>query len=362
MRKKKNPFLFFIFLIFLLILGFLVLLYYDNFEFKPFDNGNYQTNENQNTLNLGHSESYSESLLYFCPEDACKDKLLSLIRDSNKTIDCAIYDITSREVADALISEKQEGTKIRIVTDKGRSQTKSSLVGHLKSSGIDVLISPSENSYMHNKFCVFDDNISMIASANFTENSFSKSYNNILVFNNPMLSKVLKEKIDSFYLGNFSKSSNILGKTFDENFSIFFCPNQNCKSQIISNIASAKDSIVCMMYSFTLDDFGDEMVKAKERGVDVKVILETQQVSQYSEYEKFKAMGVSIIKDNDPYLMHNKFCVFDNMVVTTGSMNFSNNGINNNDETLVVLKNQKLSEQYQNNFQKHWQAWNSQAN
>ena len=228
--------------------------------------------------------------LYFCPEDACKEAVINLIKDSNKTIDCAIYDITSKEVADALISEKQEGTNIRIVTDKGRSQTKSSLVGHLKAEGINVLISPSEESYMHNKFCVFDGNISLIASTNFTENSFSESYNNILIFNNPELSEILEEKINSFYLGNFSNSSNILGKSFDENFSIYFCPNDNCKSQILSNISSAKESIVCMMYSFTLDDFGDEMVKAKENGVDVKIILETQQASQYSEFEKFKAI------------------------------------------------------------------------
>lgn len=270
MRKKNSNLFFFFLLIILLIFVFLVLLYFEN---RPVDNG--QTNENQNLLILGQVGDFPDTLLYFCPEDACKEEIVSLICDSNKTIDCAIYDITSREVADALISENRDGTKIRIVTDKGRSQTKSTLVSDLKVSGINVLISPTENSYMHNKFCVFDDNISMIASANFTENSFSKSYNNILVFKSPRLSKVLKEKIDSFYLGNFSKSSNILGKTFDENFSIFFCPNNNCKFQIISNIASAKQSIACMMYSFTLDDFGDEMVKAKERGVDVKIILET---------------------------------------------------------------------------------------
>lgn len=286
MRKKNSNLFFFFLLIILLIFVFLVLLYFEN---RPVDNG--QTNENQNLLILGQVGDFPDTLLYFCPEDACKEEIVSLIRDSNKTIDCAIYDITSREVADALISENRDGTKIRIVTDKGRSQTKSTLVSDLKVSGINVLISPTENSYMHNKFCVFDDNISMIASANFTENSFSKSYNNILVFKSPRLSKVLKEKINSFYLGNFSKSSNILGKTFDENFSIFFCPNNNCKFQIISNIASAKQSIACMMYSFTLDDFGDEMVKAKERGVDVKIILEFSRKANTQSLKSLKPWG-----------------------------------------------------------------------
>ena len=356
--KKKNPYLFFfVLLIILLILVFLILLYFEN---KPVANNS--PSKSQNSLNLGQDESFHEPYVYFCPEDACKKVLISQIKDSNKTIDCAIYDITSKEVADAFISEKQQGTEIRIVTDKGRSQTKSTLVGHLKNSGIDVLISPSTESYMHNKFCVFDDNVSLIASTNFTENSFSESYNNILVFESPELSKVLKEKINSFYLGNFSNSSNILGKTFDENFSIFFCPNDNCKSQIIYQIASAKQSIACMMYSFTLDDFGDEMVKAKDKGVEIKIILETQQISQYSEYQKLKAEGIDVIEDNQVYLMHNKFCVFDGKVLTTGSMNFSSNGTNNNDEILAIINNQNLAEQYLENFQKHWQAWNNQVN
>jgi phosphatidylserine/phosphatidylglycerophosphate/cardiolipin synthase-like enzyme len=357
--EKKNFYLLF-FLIILFFSIFLMLIYLD---------ANQRSNtQKEKPLNLGQrSEELSfwdlNSTIYFCPEDNCQELILSLIQDANKTIDCAIYDITSREIADALISEKQEGTEIRIVTDKGRSQTKSSLVGHLKAEGINVLISSSENSYMHNKFCVFDNNISLIASTNFTNNSFFESYNNILVFkNNPELSEILKEKIDSFYLGNFSKSSSVLGKTFDENFSIYFCPNDNCKTQVLNQISAATESIVCMMYSFTLDDFGDALVEERKTGTNIKVILETQQTSQYSEYQKLKAEGIEVIEDNQPYLMHNKFCVFDGKVLTTGSMNFSNNGTNNNDETLLIIKDQNLSEKYLSNFNSHWQAWNNQVN
>lgn len=357
--KKKNTALFFFLIIIFLFLFFLVLLYLEN---QKSSNAIVQEPNGDNTLIPGQTNEFEANSVFFCPEDACQEVLINLIKDSNKTIDCAIYDITSREVVDALNSEKKQGTEIRIVTDKGRSQTKSSLVGELKLSGISVLISPSESSYMHNKFCVFDNNISLIGSTNFTENSFSQSYNNILVFENPELSKILKEKIDSFYLGNFSKSSSVLGKTFNENFSIYFCPNDNCKTQVLNQISNAEKSIVCMMYSFTLDEFGDALVEERKTGTNIKVILENQQTSQYSEYEKLKAEGIEVIEDNQSYLMHNKFCVFDDKVVTTGSMNFSNNGTNNNDETLVIIKDQNISKQYLDNFQMHWQAWNNQVN
>ncbi len=335
----------------LIFLLFFALLFFDNQNLVTIERE--PTKTSTNTLILGQQESSHEPQVFFCIEENCKELIVSLIEDSNKSIDCAIYDISSREIVDALISEKKKGSEIRIVTDKGRSQTKTTLVGDLKSTGVDVLISPSESSYMHNKFCVFDDNISLVGSANFTENSFSKSHNNILVFKDAKFSKELTQKIDSFYLGNFSKLSTALGKTFDDNFSLFFCPNDNCKYQIISMISTAEDSISCMMYSFTLDDFGDEMVKAKERGVNVKIVFESQQISQYSEYQKLKAMGVYVFEDNCPYLMHNKYCIFDNQIITTGSMNFSINGTNKNDETLIIINNQKLAEKYTDNFENY---------
>ncbi len=357
--KKKNPYLFFfLLLIILLILLFLILLYLENNEVT-----NSQSNENQKTPIPGQTGEFKIGAVYFCPEDSCQEILINLIKDTNKTIDCAVYDITSRDVVDAFKSEKQQGTEIRIVTDKARSQTKSSLIGELKLSGISVLISPSESSYMHNKFCVFDGNIVLIGSTNFTNNSFFESYNNILVFkNNPKLAETLKRKIDSFYLGNFSKDSTVLGETISPEFSIYFCPNKNCKTQVLNQISNAEESIVCMMYSFTLDEFGDALVEEKKTGTNIKIILETQQTSQYSEYEKLKAEGIEVIEDNQAFLMHNKYCVFDGNIVTTGSMNFSNNGTNNNDETLVIIKDQNIAEKYYNNFWSHWSAWNNPVN
>ena len=326
-----------------------------------------QESEDYNTLNLGQTgEELSfvnlNSTIYFCPEEDCKEKIISLIIDSNSSIECAIYDITSKDVAQALISEKEKGNQIRIVTDYGRSSTKTSQVGSLKASGIDVLLSPSESSYMHNKFCVFDDNIVLIGSTNFTENSFSESYNNIMIFENPKLSEILKEKINSFYLGKFSKDSTVLGEDISSDFSIYFCPNSFCELSVLDKVKEAEKSIVCMMYSFTLDDLAEELINTKERGINTKIILENQQITQYSEYQKLKANNVGVILDNQSFLMHNKFCVIDGETLITGSMNFSVNGINNNDESLLIIRDKNLSLQYYNYFKTKWNVWNKENN
>lgn len=349
----KKQFYFFLFLCFLIISVFLILVFFEV--------------QDENTLNLGQrSEELSfgdlNSTIYFCPEDDCKEKIISLIIDSNNSIECAIYDITSKDISQALISEKEKGNQIRIVTDYGRSSTKTSQVGILKASGIDVLVSPSESSYMHNKFCVFDDNIVLIGSTNFTENSFSESYNNIMIFENPKLTEILKEKINSFYLGKFSKDSTVLGEDIYSDFSIYFCPNHFCEFSVLDKVKEAEKNIVCMIYSFTLDDLADELINAKQRGINIKIILENQQITQYSEYQKLKANNIDVILDNRPFLMHNKFCVIDEETLITGSMNFSVNGINNNDECLLIIKDKNLSLQYYNYFKTKWYEWNKENN
>lgn len=352
----KKQFYFFLFLCFLIVSVFLILVFFE-----------VQKSDDVNTPNIGQrgdelSFGDLNSTIYFCPEDDCKEKIISLIIDSNNSIECAIYDITSKDISQALISEKEKGNQIRIVTDYGRSSTKTSQVGILKTSGIDVLLSPSESSYMHNKFCVFDDNIVVIGSTNFTENSFSESYNNIMIFENPKLTEILKEKINSFYLGKFSKDSTVLGEDISSDFLIYFCPNRFCELSVLDKVKESEKNIVCMIYSFTLDDLADELINAKQRGINIKIILENQQITQYSEYQKLKANNIDVILDNRPFLMHNKFCVIDEETLMTGSMNFSVNGINNNDESLLIIKDKNLSLQYYNYFKTKWNEWNKENN
>lgn len=350
----KKQFYFFLFLIFLIISVFLLIVFFEVQESRP-----------ANTLNLGQAGeevSFSDlnSTIYFCPENYCKQEIINLINNSKQTIDCAVYDITSKEISTALINKKLEGVNIRIITDLGRSSTKTSQIGSLKFGGVDVLLSPVENSYMHNKFCVFDGNVVFIGSTNFTDNSF-ESYNNILVFNNKELSNLLTYKLDSFYSGQFSKDSSFFGKDFGA-LEIYFCPTDDCIKEVQEELDLATESIECMMYSFTLTEFADSIIRTKGSGVETKIILENQQVTQYSEYQRLKSEGIDIILDNQKELLHNKYCVIDDKTVLTGSMNFSFNGTNNNDEIVVIIHSSEIARNYKENFYSYWNVWKNLAN
>lgn len=61
---------------------------------------------------------------------------------------------------------------------------------------------------------------------------------------------------------------------------VCFTPGQNCTMQITDVLDSAKKSIAVQAYSFTSVPIAEHLVKAKKRGVVVKVILDKSQKSQ----------------------------------------------------------------------------------
>ena len=292
----------------------------------------------------------------FCPEDNCMVRLVEMINSSKTSIDCSIYDIDESSVSDALVAKKNKGLQVRVVTDYIQAGTKASMVGQLKGADINVIVSPKSSSIMHNKFCVFDNKIVWVGSLNFTLNDAHKNNNNVLIINDKEVAELYTKKIDSFFTGSFSQkvSSDIkINKIGDGEF--YFCPEDNCASHVISAINDSNLSIECMFFSFTLDAAGDAIVS---KNVSKRFIFEKTQVDDYSEYQKLKDNQVPVLLDLNPQNMHNKFCVIDNEIVMTGSMNLSVNGTENNDESLVFIYDKNIAKNYVDYFNKYWELWN----
>jgi phosphatidylserine/phosphatidylglycerophosphate/cardiolipin synthase-like enzyme len=303
----------------------------------------------------GSSDRNISSQVYFCPEDNCLDELITLIDSSKKTIDCAVYDLSLQTVTDSLILKSQEGLKVRFVSDYGRLQAKESMIGVLKDSNVSVITNDSESSYMHNKFCVFDEKIVWVGSMNFTLNGNYKNNNNVIVFQDKELAKDYTKKIDSFFNGIFSPEliNSIDIKTFG-NVESYFCPEDNCLYHLLDIIDDANYSLECMYFSFTLNEFFDII---KNKKIDQKYILEKRNINTYSQYNNFINNNIPVILDKNPNSMHNKFCVIDNSIIITGSMNLSNNGVSNNDESLVIVYDKDVANKYSTYFNKYWNLW-----
>ena len=136
----------------------------------------------------------------------------------------------------------------------------------------------------------------------------------------------------------------------------YFSPDGPCQAQVIAWIGRANTSLHVLIYSFTNDQIGAAVQAAHTRGVDVKVVFEYEQISQYSEYEKLLAAGVSVRVDSNSALMHDKVAIVDSKYVLTGSFNWSAAAQEDNNENILVLKNMSLATVYEAEFQKIWNA------
>jgi len=139
-----------------------------------------------------------------------------------------------------------------------------------------------------------------------------------------------------------------------EVFGVYFSPRGGCENQVLYWIDRANVSIHTLIYSFTLDSIGDALVDAHSRGVEVQVVFEVQQISQYSEYQTLRAAGVAVRNDTNSDLMHNKVMIVDGMIVLTGSFNWSSSGENENNENLIVMNGTYVAGIYEGEFQKIW--------
>ena len=135
---------------------------------------------------------------------------------------------------------------------------------------------------------------------------------------------------------------------------VFFSPRGECKQQVIRWINAANSSIHVLIYSFTLDDVGAALISARQRGVEVRVLLEESQISQYSEYAQLKAAGVSVKNDTNSALMHHKLAIVDGYVTLCGSFNWSTSAEERNNENLLVIRDPVLGQQFETEFEKIW--------
>ncbi len=132
-----------------------------------------------------------------------------------------------------------------------------------------------------------------------------------------------------------------------------FCPSPQCESLSISALDAAQERIDVAMYSFTNDALGDALVRAHERGVKVRVLLEKQQnTTSFSEHSKLAAAGILVRVDSNPQLMHHKFAVIDERFIITGSMNWSANGVRENNENVLVIHSPQLNAHFENEFER----------
>jgi phosphatidylserine/phosphatidylglycerophosphate/cardiolipin synthase-like enzyme len=142
--------------------------------------------------------------------------------------------------------------------------------------------------------------------------------------------------------------------TASEIIAIEFSPG-NALQTVVDVIDSADKELVMAAYSFTSKPVAEALVKAKKRGVSVKVVLDKSQESEkYTVATFLKNQEVPFVINRKYAIMHNKFIVVDGQIVQTGSFNYTSSASNRNAENVIVVRNRDAALKYKKEFQRLW--------
>ena len=106
------------------------------------------------------------------------------------------------------------------------------------------------------------------------------------------------------------------------------------------------------------DQLVEEVLSAKDRGLDIKVILDRDRQgdvfkSRLINNNAFKALkqaGIDVVFDETGQVTHTKLVLVDDSHVIVGSHNWTTGSLGAYDDTSLYIRSKSLSENYINDF------------
>lgn len=126
------------------------------------------------------SRTAIEAQAFFSPGTDCRRKIISLIKNAKKQIKICVFTISDNNIRDAILEAYTRGIEIIIISDNDKSNDKGSDIHFMKEKGLTVLLDHS-SAHMHHKFAIFDDQILLNGSFNWTRSATQANQENILV-------------------------------------------------------------------------------------------------------------------------------------------------------------------------------------
>ena len=300
-------------------------------------------------------------------QGSIEGRLIEKINAAQTSIHIASFEFDLTPVAEALIAAKKRGVDVRWVTDDesglgadedpGRGQ-----FAMLQKAGIEVR-SDDRSALMHNKFWIFDGKILWTGSTNITESGVFKQNNNTIVIHSPELATIYEREFQEMWDGQFGPKSpsQLNDQTLVLNGSqiavVFTSEDPALEQAIIPIVQSAKKSIRFLAFSFTDYPLADAMSQRAKAGVDVAGVFEkVGSETEASELRTLMCRQVPVRQDGNPAFLHDKVIVVDERIVITGSLNFSTNAEESNDENVIIIDNADIARLYMQEFERIWKV------
>ncbi len=281
--------------------------------------------------------------VYFCPQDDCEGKLLSVLNSATQSIHCALFEVNLQAVKD-LLREKEKIIEVQVVVDNLYTK-----------EFHDSFVRTDKSGLMHDKFCIVDGKNVFTGSMNPTQNDAYKNNNNIFVITSLHIAHNYEEEFQEMWNGTFKKGNLVENPVIEINGTIiktYFCPEDNCAAKVQKELAKAQTSIDFMTFSFTHEGIANAILFRYLEGVTVRGVFERRQIDEYSQYPVLAYNLGTIRKDGNKNTMHHKVFIIDGKTVVTGSFNPTKGGDQRNDENLLIIMDERIAQLFTQEFEK----------
>lgn len=148
-------------------------------------------------------------------------------------------------------------------------------------------------------------------------------------------------------------------KIFLTDFTRVLKPSNNCDTAVcktlVQEINSAQNSINFAIYGYTkIPAVQQALEKAQKRGVKIRFVydLDSKNVNIYPDTLYLAKILPNNQADTSEDIMHDKFFIFDNKKILTGSANISNTDMSGfNSNAIILINSEKIANIYSKEFE-----------
>ncbi|WP_080122930.1 phospholipase D-like domain-containing protein [Chlamydia suis] len=268
-------------------------------------------------------------------EEICK-----AIRAAQRCIRMKIYSLSAPAILRALAEKASQGVSVWIHYQ---------LLKNHEQCGFDQLplvhLQPNTKTHtnlQHKKELIIDQKLAILGSANFTHGALTGDVNCLVKVNSPELCSLMKQ--------NRSGDCRV-GERHCRYLSLYRGGRDGAR-EIIRLIDKAERSIKLMMFVLSHEEILQALDNAHRRGVEVEIIVDTQQrKAPFDTLQKLRS-GIKIYEGITCGLVHCKMCLTDDSLIV-GSVNWSRKGFLHNTENLFIIP--QLSPQELDSVHRIWE-------
>jgi cardiolipin synthase len=306
-----------------------------------------------------------------------------MLKGAEKSIQIEMFNIDKKSIVNLLIAEAKKGIKVQVIMDppnEGWESARKGAIETLRKGGVDVQIYPAKEAgdpeakfgqLDHVKMLLVDGKKAIIGGMNWGEHS-PANHDYDVAIEGPAVEKMgwlfredwIKSGGDSKQLPYIEKVGpkgdsmvNLIVSSTDEK-------ERTIGKTIQRAIENAKRSVHAELFVLTDHKTIDALIAAKNRGVDVKVILNPLKIKENAINEKaaaqLRAAGVDVkwfrCNEKTQQKLHAKMAVFDDDQVIVGSANWSYAGFNTNREADVEVLSKDTAASFDKIFNKDWKS------